>query len=186
MATQITSQQQGESTADWKKREADAKNYLALQARLMNERDMIGWLCTVHRQAVKYQNVDPTITQKIQNQLNQASNLISITYVWALLDEGGFKENTQWVSADERLELKAWKHVRHTGAHAPGSRANGYRNEFDQYMNGTTAAVSGLRQNCTWDANSIHLTDGMNYSFFQFAQNIVNKSLGCSANNNVP
>jgi hypothetical protein len=186
MTTQITTQQQSESTADWQKREDDAQNYLALHSRLMHERDMIGWLCTVHRNTVKYQKVDPAITQKIQNQLNNASNLIAITYIWALLDEGGFKENTQWVSADERLELKAWKHVRHTGAHAPGSRANGYYNDFDQYMSGTSAAISELRQNCTWDANSIQLTDGMNHSFFQFAQKMVQKALGHNANNNVP
>jgi len=185
MIAPITVQQQGESTADWQEREGNAQNYLALQSRLMDERDMIGWLCTVHRNAVKYQKIDPAITKKIQNQLNDASNLIAITYIWALLEEGGFKESTQWVSADESLELKAWKHVRHTGAHAPGSRANGYRNEFDQYMNGTTAAASGLRQNCTWDASSIQLSDGMNYSFFQFSQNMVSKALGHSANNNV-
>lgn len=186
MAAQITTQQQGESASDWQKREADAQNYLSLQQRLMDERDMIGWLCTVHRNTVKYQQVDPAITQKIQNQLNNANNLIAITYIWALLDEGGFKETTKWVSADERLELKAWKHVRHTAAHAPGSRANRYRSEFDQYMNGTSAAASGLRQNCTWNANSIKLNDGMNYNFFQFAQSMVQKALGNSANNNIP
>ena len=186
MTTRITTQQQGELAVDWQRRETDAQNFLALQSRLMEERDMIGWLCTVHRRAVQYPNVDLATVQRIQNQLNQASNLISITYIWALLDEGGFKETTRWVSADERLELKAWKHVRHTGAHAPGGRANGYRNEFDQYMTGTSAALSGLRQNCTWDADSIELTDGMNHSFFMFSQNMVQKALGCSANNNVP
>ena len=186
MPAQITTQQPGESAADWQSREKDAQNYFALQSRLMGERDMIGWLCTVHRRAVQYPNVDAAIIQKIQNQLNQASNLISITYIWALLDEGGFNEKTQWVSADERLELKAWKHVRHTGAHAPGGRANGYRNEFDQYMTGTSAAISGLRQNITWNANSIQLADSINYNFFQFAQNMVQKALGCSANNNAP
>lgn len=186
MATQITTQQLGESTADWQKRESDAQHYLALQSRLMEERDMIGWLCTVHRHAVRYPNAKPGTVQKIQAQLNKASNLISITYIWALLDEGGFKDTTQWVTADERLELKAWKHVRHTGAHAPRGRASKYRNEFDQYMTGNSAALSGLRQNCTWDANSIELRDGMNHNFFTFAQNMVQKALGCSANNNVP
>jgi hypothetical protein len=186
MTAQITTQEPRESAADWQSRETDAQNYFAIQSRLMEERDMIGWLCTVHRRAVQYSNVDAAITQKIQNQLSQASNLISITYIWALLDEGGFNENTQWVSADERLELKAWKHVRHTGAHAPGGRANRYRNEFDEYMTGTSAAISGLRQNCTWDVNSIQLADGMNYNFFQFAQDMVKKALGRSANNNAP
>jgi len=166
MARPITTQQDGENDDDYQKRKTDAENYLALQKRLMDEQNMIGWLCTIHRNAVQYASVDSSITQNIQQQLNRASNLVSITYIWALLDEGGFNENTHWVTADERLELKAWKHVRHTGAHAPGSRANRYRNEFDQYMSGTLGAISGLRQNCTYDANSINLSDGMNGSFF--------------------
>lgn len=182
MKTPITSQQRGESTDDWRKREADARNYLALQSRLAEEYAMIGWLCTIHRNVVSYPNADPADVQKIQRQLDKASNLIAITYIWALLDEGGFNENAQWVSADDRLELKAWKHVRHTGAHAPGKRAGRYHKEFDQYMKGRSSDSSGLRQNCRSDTNSIELADGMSYSFFTFARHMVDKALGASAN----
>ena len=186
MTTQITTQKPGETTADWQTRALDAQNYLALQSRFMEEGYMILWLCKIHRNSVQYPNADPATVQKIQTQLNKTSNLISIIYIWALLDEGGFKETTQWVSADERLELKAWKHVRHTGAHAPGGRANTCRDEFDQYMRGTSAALSGLRVNCKWDSNSIELKDGMNSSFFLFAQDMVRKAFERSANNNLP
>lgn len=110
----------------------------ALQKRLMDEQDMIGWLCTVHRNAVHYPK-NPEASEEIQKQLNRASNLICLAYVWALLEEHGFNENNQWIRPNERLELKAWKHVRHTGAHAPGGRAKRYYDEFDQFMNSSEA-----------------------------------------------
>ena len=182
----ITSRQQNESAVEWQKREADAQAYLALKTRLMNEKDMIGWLCTVHRNKVQYENAPAKTVKKIQGQLNRASNLLSLAYLWALLEEGGFNENCTWVSESDRLELKAWKHVRHTGAHAPGGRARGYYSEFDQFMTQKEQGASGLRQNCKWDANSIELTDGMNHSFFSFASNLIDKALGHSANGNVP
>jgi hypothetical protein len=116
MTAQMTTKQAGESATDWRQRKADAQNYLELQTRLMDESDMIGWLCTIHNHAVQYPKVPPATVQEIQNQLSTASNLISIIYIWALLEEGGFNENSKWVSADEQLELKAWKHVRHTSA----------------------------------------------------------------------
>ncbi|MDH3669560.1 MAG: hypothetical protein OES46_00140 [Gammaproteobacteria bacterium] len=184
--TTITSRLPSESDELWKIRELEAQNLLALQNRLMvEERDMIGWLCTVHRNKVDYPNAKPEDVKRIQEQLNKASNLISLTYIWALLDEGGFDEHCKWVSAEERLELKAWKHVRHTGAHAPGSRAKRYSKEFEDFMTNRNGP-SGLKQNCQWTKSSIDLKDGMNMQFFLWVQEMVKKALGHCANGNVP
>lgn len=163
----------------------ETQQLLALQKRLMDESDMIGWLCTVHRNSVNYNN-NPSAAKKVQGQLNHASNLISLAYIWALLDEQGFNENNHWIKSSDRLELKAWKHVRHTGAHAPGKRANGYVDEFNEFMEGSNQGKSGLKQNCKYTDSSILLSDGMNYRFFQFVQHLVQLAIGHCANNSEP
>lgn len=163
----------------------ETQKLLGIQKRLMDESDMIGWLCTVHRNKVEYKN-NPVAAKEIQGQLNNASNLISLAYVWALLDEHGFNENNNWIKLNDRLELKAWKHVRHTGAHAPGGRAHRYFNEFNQFMESDYPGLSGLRQNCSYTENSITLIDGMNYRFFQFITNLLNTAIGHCANDNLP
>ena len=187
MAEQITSQQQdGESTADWQQREADASKYLDLCARLDEERYMILWLCNVHRNSVSYPNSDADTLQKIQQQLPKASNLISIAYTWTLLEGGGFDPEEKWVPEDQRLEVRAWQHVRDTCAGPPGVRAAACYDAFDQYMTGSSEAISGLRQNCQWDASSIELAEGMNLNFFIFAQNVVRQAYECAAGNRAP
>ncbi|MEQ9063453.1 MAG: hypothetical protein RIE58_04705 [Vicingaceae bacterium] len=163
----------------------ETQKFMALQERLMEERDMIGWLCTVHRNKVNYQN-NPEATKKIQEQLNRASNLISTGYIFAILEEEGFNENNKWISTEDKLELKAWKHIRHTGAHAPGSRAHRYYDEFDEFMGLGKAGKSYLGKNCTFDADSINLTDGMNYRFFEFAVGLIQSAIGFCANDNPP
>jgi len=179
-----TSQMAGETAADWQQRESDLKASLALKHRLeVVEGEMIKWLCTGLRAVVKYPGVvDPAKISAIQAQLNKASDYLAIIYIWALLDEHGFGEGSRWVTSDRQLELAAWKHVRHTGAHAPGQRARHRRQEFEDYMTGQSQALSGLRQNCTWSANSIALNSGMSYDFFRFAVNAVNEALSNSAN----
>ncbi|MDH5740134.1 MAG: hypothetical protein OEY77_07405 [Nitrospira sp.] len=146
---------------------------------------MIGWLCTVHRHRVQYPN-NPEASKEIQAQLNKASNLICLAYVWAILDEQGFNEHNHWIRPRDRLELKAWKHIRHTGAHAPGGRAMRYRDEFNEFMASDGQGLSGLKQNCTFTENSLDLRDGMNYRFFQFVQELVRTAIGHCANNNEP
>ena len=79
----------------------ETNNLLLLQKRLMDESDMIGWLCTVHRNAVKYSN-NPEATKIIQGQLNNASSLISLAYIWAILDEQDFNEHNQWIRSKDR------------------------------------------------------------------------------------
>jgi len=165
--------------------EEETKKLLALQKRLMDESNMIGWLCTVHKNKVNYTN-NSEATKEIQNQLNTASNLISLAYIWALLDEQGFNEHNHWIRPKNRLELKAWKHIRHTGAHAPGGRANGYRAEFDEFMEASGDGISGLKNNCSYTENSISLNDGMNHRFFDFANHLVKIAIGHCANNNEP
>ena len=165
--------------------EKETQELLALQKRLMDERDMIGWLCTVHRNRVQYQN-NPEASKRIQGQLNQAANLIALVYIWALLDEHGFNEHNKWISERNRLELKAWKHVRHTGAHAPGGRAERYYEEFNEFMAAPEQGMSGLKQNCQYTDDSITLNDGMNYNFFSFVEHLVNYAIGHCANNIEP
>lgn len=165
--------------------ETETNQLLELNERLMLESDMIGWLCTAHSNKVHYEN-NPEASKKIQTQLNQASNLICLTYIWALLDEHGFNENNKWIRTNDRLELKAWKHIRHTGAHIPGGRAKRYVIEFDKFMSSTDPGFSGLKQNCTFSANSIKLSEGMNYKFFEFVKNLLKIAIGHCANNNVP
>jgi len=123
--------------------------------------------------------------QEIQEQLNCAVNLISLAYIWAILDESGFNEKNKWITSYNRLELKAWKHVRHTGAHAPTGRAKGYKAEFDEFMTNGTGS-SGLKENCKWDANYIELNDGMNFRFLTRIRDLVQKAVGFCSNNNMP
>ena len=153
-------------------------------SRLGDEQNMIGWLCTVHRNKVTFKD-NPDAVKEIQEQLNHAANLISLAYIWAILDESGFNEHNKWISADNRLELKAWKHIRHTGAHAPSGRAKVYYDEFNEFMTSGTS-TSGLKQNCAWDANSISLTDGMNFRFFMWTRDLVQQAVGFCANDNEP
>ena len=157
---------------------------LDLNKRLMNESNMIGWLCTVHLNKVEYQN-NPQAAKVIQEQLNKASSLISLAYIWALLDEQGFNENNKWIRPNDRLELKAWKHIRHTGAHAPSGRAVRYANEFNEFMNSDFEGISGLKQNCEYTDNSINLNHLMNYNFFQFIQYLIKIAIGHCANDNL-
>ena len=150
----------------------------------MGERDMIGWLCTVHRNTVRYED-NPEATKLIQEQLNHANGLVSLVYMWALLDEAEFDEHNKWISSADRKELKAWKHLRHTGCHAPGGRAHRYKAEFNDFMQSGTA-TSALKRNCTYTENSINLVDGVNWFFFQFAQELIKKAIAHCANDNVP
>ena len=163
----------------------ETQDLLGLQQRLMDEYHMIGWLCTVHRNKVEYKN-NPEATKEVQEQLNKAGNLISLAYVWAILDEHGFNENNKWINPNDRLELKAWKHIRHTGAHAPRGRAHRYPAEFNEFMEGDYAGMSGLKQNCEYTETSIDLTDGMNYRFFEFVRNLIQTAIGLCANDNEP
>ena len=166
------------------KNEQETYELVALDKRLSDERYMIGWLCTVHRNAVRVPD-NPEATRLIQEQLNRANGFLSLVYVWALLDEAGFDEHNKWISSADRKELKAWKHVRHTGAHAPGSRAHRYKDDFDDFMTSGTG-MSGLRQNCTYTETSIELKDGMNYQFFQYVKNLIQTAIGRCAIDNVP
>ena len=128
---------------------------------------------------------NPQAVKEIQHQLNRAANLISLAYIWAILDESGFNEHSEWITSHNRLELKAWKHVRHTGAHAPTGRADGYYDEFDEFMTDGTSS-SGLKENCKWDADSIELTDGMNFRFFMWIRGLVQQAVGFCANDKKP
>lgn len=166
------------------KNETETKMYLALQNRLMDELDMIGWLCTVHNNKVAYPK-NPAAEKKVQNQLNRATNLISLAYIWALLEESGFKENNKWISSQDRLELKAWKHIRHTGAHAPTGRAKVYDKEFDEFMTSGTG-MSGLKQNCKWTTDTIDLQDAMNLKFFEWVRGLVQNAIANCSNDKVP
>lgn len=60
--------------------------------------------------------------------------------------------------------------MRHTGAHAPGSRANRYFDEFNEFTTSDYSGISGLRRNCEFTDSSITLADTMNYRFFQFVR----------------
>jgi len=156
-----------------------------LNERISDECEMIGWLCTVHSNKVYYQN-NPTTTKKVQDQLDKASTLISLVYIWALMEEHGFTETNKWLNSYDKLELKAWKHIRHTGAHAPGSRAKIYYKEFNEFMSSDYQGESLLKKNCKYDANSIQLANSMNYYFFQFIQRLIMKAIGHCANCNLP
>jgi len=160
------------------------KTLLALSERLCDERDMIGWLCTVHRHSVNYPN-KPETRRKVQDQLSKASNLIALTYIFALLEEGDFTVDDKWIRPSDRLELKAWKHVRNTGAHAPGSRATGQRDSFDEFMKADGKGISGLKQNCQFTQDSITLGD-ISGSFLSFAIYLVNTAIGLCSNDADP
>jgi hypothetical protein len=160
------------------------KTLLALSERLSDERDMIGWLCTLHRHAVNYPN-NPEARKKVQGQLNKASNLIALTYIFALLEEGDFTVYDKWIKPSDRLELKAWKHVRNTGAHAPGTRATGQRDSFDEFMKGDDKGRSGLKQNCQFTQDSITLGD-ISGDFLSFAIDLVKVAIGHCSNDADP
>ena len=165
--------------------EEESLKLLSLKQRLLEEQDMIEWLCTVHRNKVYYPD-NPEATKKIQEQLNKASTLISLAYIWAILEEYDFNEHNRWIHPKIKLELKAWKHIRHTGAHAPGSRAKRYYDEFNEFMESQDSSLSGLEKNCQYSENSINLGDMMDYQFFRFIQNLVDTVLGYCANHDSP
>lgn len=157
------------------------KKLLNLYSRLTNERDMIGWLCTMHQNRVIYPN-NPDATRRIQEQLNHASGLVSLVYIFALLEEGDFfSEGIKLISPEKKLELLAWKHIRHTGAHAPGGRASSYYSEFNKFMKSSEPGLSGLKQNCTFTDVSISLNPVMSWKFYEFVSNLVQSTVSISA-----
>ena len=158
---------------------------LDLQQQLMHVKDMMGWLCTGHRYRVTYQN-NPAATKRVQDQLDIAAEFIHVIYACSILDEAGFKPGNKWLSTESKAEFKAWVHIRHTGAHTPGGRANGYYSDFDSFMNSTQTSMSSLKQNCTWTSTSIELPYAMSFRFFEFAENLVKEAFGYCANNNTP
>ena len=164
---------------------SNLKPLIDLMKKLDEEQDMIAWLCTVHRNRVEYRD-NADATKRIQEQLNNAVNLISLGYIWAVMEEHGFDENNPFLSEDERLEFKAWKHIRHTGAHAPNSRAKRYFDEFNEFMSKDSQCLSGLRGNsCEFTETSITLSDGMNWRFFVFAKDRIKSATErCAASRN--
>ena len=84
------------------------------------------------------------------------------------------------------MEFKARVHIRHTGAHAPNGRADGYYKEFDDFMTSNVPGKSSLKQSCTWTADSIELPYAMSFRFFEFAENMVKEAIDYCANNNAP
>jgi hypothetical protein len=163
----------------------ETQKLIELSQRLLEEHHMIGWLCTVHRNQVEYKG-NPEATKMVQDQLDKANTLISLAYIWAILEENGFTEYNKWIKPKDRLELMAWKHIRHTGAHAPHGRAKRYFKEFEEFMEGSDPGRSGLKQNCHYTADSIDLADGMNYRFFEFAKELVKVAIGHCSNDNEP
>lgn len=158
---------------------------LDLKSQLMGIRDMVGWMCTNHRYRVNYKN-NPTATQKVQAQLDEAAEFINVIYINSILDEADFKPSNPFISTDDREEFKSWVHIRHTGAHKPNGRANVFYSDFDNFMNSSKAGISGLKQNCTWSANSISIKYAMSYKFFEFAQHLVDRAIGYCANGTTP
>lgn len=146
---------------------------------------MVGWLCTSHRYVVNYSN-RPDDTRRVQAQLDAAAEFIHVIYIYSILDEAGFKPSNKWISSDDKKEFKAWIHIRHTGAHAPGGRANVYYNDFDNFMSLDQDSPSYLKQNCIWNANSICLPYAISYRFFDFALQLISKAIGYCANGNQP
>jgi hypothetical protein len=149
---------------------------LDLKTRLASIQDMLGWLCTDHRFRVNYPKSNEA-TKRIQSQVDIASEFINTIYVYSILDEAGFKLSNKWMDTDDKLEFKAWVHIRHTGANTPEGRANVYYQKFDNFMNSTNAGMSGLKQNCTWTADSIILPYARSFKFFLFATNLVDKAI---------
>ena len=158
---------------------------LALDQRLMEIRDMVGWLCTNHRFAVNYRG-NQEATKRVQAQLEAASEFIHVIYIYSILDEAGFRPSNKWISTDDKNEFKAWVHIRHTGAHTPAGRANVYYRDFDSFMTSDQSSKSRLKPNCTWNADTISLPYASSYDFFQFARQLVQDAIGYCANNNQP
>ena len=154
---------------------------LTLYQQFSDIRNMIGHLCTAHRNAVNYPD-SPLATKKVQNQLNIASEFINVIYIYSILDEAGFTPENKWISSEDNKEFKAWVHIRHTGAHTPGSRAHRYKQDFNDFMESDQKSFSGLKQNCTWDETSITLADMLSHSFFQFSEYLIKKAIGYCAN----
>ena len=158
---------------------------LGLKERLLSERDTVGWLATLYKGKVQYPN-NSEASKNIQSQVNSVSNLMLLTYVWAILEEQGFSEHNVWLTDHETLELKAWKHIRHSAAHAPSGRARRYYQEFEQYMDSPLPTTSGLKQNCSYDADAIDCKDGMGYRFYEYSAYLIDQVIGLCANNPRP
>ena len=158
---------------------------LALQKGLMDVRDMVGWLCTGHRYSVNYAN-NPSATQRIQQQLDVAAEFIHVIYIYSILDEAGFKPSNKWISSYDKMEFKAWIHIRHTGAHTPGGRAQMYYQDFDDFMTSNQNSKSGLKPNCAWTATAITLPYAMSFHFFEFVSELLRNAIGHCANGNQP
>lgn len=156
-----------------------------LQNTLMKISDMVGWLCTSHRYVVNYKN-NPEATARIQAQLDSVTEFINVIYICSILDEAGFNPSNKWISSNDRKEFKAWVHIRHTGAHAPGGRAKVYYKDFDSFMSSTQNSLSGLKKSCIWDATSIKLPYAMSYRFFQYIEYLIRSAIGYCANRKLP
>lgn len=78
---------------------------------------------------------DPDKRAEVQHDLNHATGCLSVVFVFALLEHYDFNISNKWLKDDEKLTLKAWKHVRHSASHGlNGVRADRYADEFNEIM----------------------------------------------------
>ena len=152
-----------------------------LQGVLATRRELVHYLCVNHFNSAKASEED--LRKRIQSGIEDAAGFINIIYVYSILDEVGFKYNNPWLSKEEGDEFKAWTHIRHTGAHAPQSRARTFYKEFDEYM--TTGYKTNRRLTpsiCSWTADSIRVDLTASLNFFYFAQDTVSQAMVRCAN----
>ncbi|PSB25988.1 hypothetical protein [Stenomitos frigidus] len=114
-----------------------------------------GWLLSGKR--VEHQNSE--YREEAQNQVNGLTQGVLLVYLFAIFDDYTTeKMRGEWLTADEKKLLKAYRHIRNGVAHKHGGkRAKTWRNEFESIMSSDQAfSNAGL----VWDreADTIDLT----------------------------
>ena len=135
----------------------------------------------------------PAVRSVIQSNVTELGEGLGLLYVFSIWDH--FTDplprpdvddlSISWMTSDERLRFQAYRHVRHSMAHAfAGTRARDLRPEFEQIMQSSNP-LSGVKWDSTND--TIDLSHGgaaMQCHFFM--ENLTKLLLGRLANNKLP
>jgi len=125
-----------------------------MQDQINLNQDAFGWMATGLKKKVEYKgNTDAT--KKVQDNLDNLVQYSLLLYLFAMWESYISNELEQQVLTPEEInELKAYKHIRHTGGHGyKGKRADNNRAAFEDKMNSSKpfAGVDLDEENDTLD-----------------------------------
>ena len=153
-----------------------------MQKQIQSLQGAFGYIYSGLRNSVQHK--DPSVRNKIQGEVDCASQGLLLVYLFAMWEEYiEHQVEKDWLTTAELERLNAFRHIRHSMAHGfEGTRARQCRAEFESIMN------SGQPfPNLPWDNDKLDLTKSqVAIDCQRWMEDLCRKLIGRIANDNRP